>query len=219
MPCLPSRHRHGTRCFGRRIYITGTDRGEVAQWLPGYVQAFDIASHSLVGSRVPLGRQLQRAMMSAASGELIVVGHADYFDSSVGAGDPRRNSIVPTVFVLGTTDLAVRRSIAMPYTNNIDLISPKRLGAVDINAATGVVYAADTFNNRFSVVDTVQATLRVVDTESLPYGLAVNPVAQTVLVSENLAGVVAVHSLAGERLDTVPIAAPPELGTQARPTP
>lgn len=190
---------------GTKLYVIGSELGGFAQWNQGFVQIFDIPTKAMAGSRMPVGRQPIQVMAPAGSGEVYVLGHSDYLDTSIPSGDPRRNSIQPTVFALNAASLAPQRSILLPYTSDMDLFGPELQGKASVDATTGVLYVTDSNNNRFMVVDPSSGTVSSVDLESGPLGIAANPAAGNVIVTLNRLGLAAIFSMSGERLDTVPI--------------
>jgi hypothetical protein len=191
---------------GTRLYLIGTNVFGIAQWKLGFVQAFDVASGMTIGMPSALGREAMQVLASAKGDELYVLGHVELLRSEIPAPDPRRTSIRPAVFVLDATSLGVKRTAVLADTTNVNLFGPRMAGSMAIDPATNVAYVVDVFNKRFSVVDTASGSVRTVDLESMGFAIAVNPVNKTVAISLIMAGVAAIHSLAGDRLDTVPIA-------------
>ncbi len=197
---------------GPRVYMIGTTQGGIAEWKPGWVQAFDTATKTMVGAPVSLGRESRHIAASVTANEVYVSGHVDFTRTNLPADDIRRRSMRPALFVLDASSLALKRSIDLPDTTNLDLLGPFIEAELAIDVATNAVYVLDMYNRRFSVVDPASGSVRVVDLESEAMAIAFNPVASTVLVTLNFAGEVAVHSRGGDRLDTVPIARPTHPG-------
>jgi DNA-binding beta-propeller fold protein YncE len=197
---------------GTRVYIIGTHYVRTGEWMPGYIQAFDPATQSLIGAATPLGPMARHVLASETKDEVYVVGHVDFVRDNLEPGDMRRNSIRPALYVLGANDLAVRRTIELPDTTHLNRNGPLFQGKAAIDPATNVVYALDGANRRLSVVDPASGSLRTVDVEGSGRAVAVNPKAKNVVVSFNLGGQAGLFSLAGDRLDTVPIGNAPRDG-------
>lgn len=197
---------------GTRLYIIGTHYFRTGEWMPGYIQAFDPATKSLVGAATPLGRMTRHVLASGTKDEVYVIGHVDFVRDNLEPGDMRRNSIRPALYVLDANNLAVRRTIELPDTTSLNLNGPLFQGRAAIDPATNLVYAVESANRRLSVVDPAAGTVRTVDLEGPGFAVAVNSKAKNVVVSINLRGQAALFSLAGDRLDTVPIGRAPGEG-------
>ncbi len=203
---------------GTRLYVSGTTQGGFAEWKLGWVQVFDVASKAVVGSPTAIGREARHIVVSDTAHEVYVVGHVDFTRADLPAEDTlRRKSIRPALFAIDAASLAVKRAIDLPDTTSLDLNGPMITGEAALDASANAVHVLDSFNRRFSVVNPATGAVREIQLESVGTAIAVNPVAQTVLVSLPLRGEAAIHSLAGDRLDTVPIAHAPESGTLGGP--
>ena len=203
---------------GTRLYVIGTSRGGIGEWKPAWVQAFDVATKAMVGSPSAIGREARHIVASATANELYVSGHVDFTRTNLPVDDVlRRRSMRPALLVLDAGSLAVKRTIDLPDTKDLDRLGPFIEAEIAIDSAANIVYVADSYNNRFSIVDPASGSVRAVDVESEAMAIAFNPVESTLLVTLNFEGEAAVHSRTGERLDTVPIARPTHPGEHTWP--
>jgi DNA-binding beta-propeller fold protein YncE len=189
---------------GTSVAVIGTRGDRGAEWAPGYLQVFDAASRSFRGTAVALGRMPRHVLVTAAGDEVYVVGHLDHLRAELAAGDARRQSVTPALFVLDGMTLAVRRTIALPDTRDLDRVGPLFIGRVALDPESGQLYVLDSSNERLLVVNPSTAEVSTVELEAPGLALAVNPVARQVVVSFAGSGVAGIFSMSGERLDTVP---------------
>ncbi|HYC36996.1 MAG TPA: YncE family protein [Usitatibacter sp.] len=192
---------------GARIFLVGVAYNTQGAWMAGYAQAFDTQHKVISGAPVQVGRMPRAALLSASADTLYVVGHADRERPEPDGNDPRRNSLRPTLFALDATTFAPKRSIALPETREVDLRGPLFSGRAALLGDT--VYLLDSLNEQLVLVDLARSRVESIDLEAPGFALAVDSASRTVLVSLNTAGTVAVFSLAGQRLDTLPIARAP----------
>jgi hypothetical protein len=85
-------------------------------------------------------------------------------------------------------------------------------GTLSIDPSTGHLYALDTYNNRFAIVDSSSGVVQVIDMESQGRGMGFDSTAGNLLVNMPLLGHAAVYSASGVRLDTVPLTREARLG-------
>lgn len=195
---------------GKRLYITGAHYFRTAEYKPAFVQAFDVASRTFVGTPLALGREARRVLVSPRGGKVFVVGHTDFLRSELPADDMRRNSIRGAVFVLDAATLSLQRTVALPDTRNLDLFGPMLTPQAQVDPATGFVHVLERVNAYLAAVDPVNGKLlRVTDFETLPTAFAINPQTGTIVVSLPKIGQAAILSRGGVRLDTVPVGRAP----------
>ena len=191
---------------GTSLLVIGTRADRGGEWAPGYAQIFDTASRSLRAEAVPVGRMPRHVMLTPAGDEIYIVGHVDHLRSELAAGDARRQSITPALFVLDGSTLGMRRTIALPDTKDLDRMGPLFIGRAAFDPESRQVYVLDTSNERLMVVNPASAEVNTVELEAPGVAFAVNPVARNVVVSFAASGVAGIFSMSGERLDTVPTA-------------
>ena len=187
-----------------KLYLAGTRAERDSEWPAAYVQAFHPALMQPFAEPIRIGRAVRELQVSPSGEEVYVLGHVDV--SRPEAPEAARNGLRPALFVL-EPDLTTRRVIELPESRN--LTQPLLQGEMQVDARRGTVYVTDRQNARLDVVNAMNGTVGVTDLESAPSGLALNPVAGTVVVALPLAGQAAVLAPSGQRLDTVPIAKPP----------
>ena len=189
---------------GSSLAVIGTRPERGAEWAAGFVQVFDTASRALKGEAVPVGRMPRHLLLTASGAEIHVIGHVDHVRADLPAGDVRRQSIAPALFVLDGMTLGLRRTIVLPDTRDLDRAGPLFIGRVAFDAETNQLYVLDSSNERLLLVNPATAEVTTVELEAPGLALAVNPVARNVVVSFAGAGTAAIFSMSGERLDTVP---------------
>lgn len=200
---------------GTSLVVVGTRAERHGEWAHGYLQVFDTGSRTLRGAAVPVGRMPRHVLIAPAGEDIYIVGHVDHLRAELPAGDPRRQSVTPALFVLDGQDLALRRTIALPDTRDLDRLGPLFIGRTALDSPTGNLYVLDISNERLLVVNVASSEVTTVELEAPGLALAVNPVARNVVVSFAGTGVAGIFSMAGERLDTVPTAKATQPGEQA----
>lgn len=179
---------------GSHLFLLGTAQPYTGPWMPGIVLAFDTRTRIVDGLPARVG-VAPRQILAGAGGEVYVVGHLE-------AGRA-------ALYVLDG-GLEVLRALALSESRDLD--RPTIGGRAELDPQTHHVYLLDADRTRLLVVDPLSGHVESTKLEAPGQALAVNAVAETVLVSL-ASGHLGIFSLAGERLDTVPIARAP--ATQA----
>jgi DNA-binding beta-propeller fold protein YncE len=183
---------------GMRLYVTGTNYYRTGESMPGFIQAFDTFSRSMVGTMAPVGRLPYTINVSADGREIYVGGNYEVeHPGSV------QDLLQPAVFVLDSSSLGAKHVFDLPATRNLRMGNPQFLGGTSVDMRSGRLYVLNQLNNYLSVVDPAAGVLRTEDLEGFSGGVAVNPVEGNVIVSMLRQGHVAIFSLDGERLDTL----------------
>ena len=179
---------------GTRLYVIGTRDDGTGAWTAGFVQAFDTAANAMVGVPTPVGTMPREVIASPEGHEVYVLSHDDTGQA---------------LHVLAGEALAPQRTIELPGTAGSDPAGTPFEGAAALDAASNTVYVMERFRKRLSVVSPSSGHVRTVAFESPGYALGVDGVTRRVIVTLDGAGQAAIFSLAGERLDTLPIGRPP----------
>lgn len=190
---------------GDHVYVIGSNYFRTAESMPGFVHVFDTRSKTLAAGPMPLGRLLSTMAVSRDGSEVYVVGHEDYVRTSYPAGDMRRNSVRPVVFVLAAGSLALKRTIELPDTKDRDLHGETLVGSLDWDLEAHRLYVCEWFQQRLTVVDLETGAQRTADIEAPARNMGYNPVTGNVVVSLPTLGQAAIFSADGERIDTVPV--------------
>lgn len=202
---------------GSKVFVIG-QRYAFAQAYPTFIQAYDIASGTF-GPVVPLtGRRPVDIKMSTSGQEIYILGHADYMRYP-NAGTPAQGSQLElsgrgALFVIDAASLATTRTTLLPDFIPFTIApegyfvtgTPVIMGNSAIDPLQGNVYALDSYNKQFSIVDSVTGEVTRIGTEEVASTLAFDPVHRALYLSYPYAGYLGVYSAEGARLDTVPTA-------------
>lgn len=193
---------------GTRLYVTGRNYFRTGEAMPGFVQVFDIASRSFLGTPQMLGRLPVDVTLSASGSELYVLGHIDKLRPEFAMDTTNYTGILPAVFVLDAASLQVKSTIPLPDSKDLVMQGGQLLGRFDLDPESGRLYVLDIYNSRFTVVDPADGSTRAVDLEGWAKGIAYDRVSKKLIVSMPYQGYAAIFSPSGERLDTVPTTRP-----------